>query len=173
MNECTRPESDQAVLGFDTQPCTHTDIKGKHTQANTQIKSQHLYMPRNVLSMSLMCNMTSISFVCTCECEKNKLTARVTWSMTVMEYLGLRPFTAESPGNAKVHQGVIYSSVTAGSVCEERFVCMVTHICGPIQHVWTYFYACVLLCDAVGRVCSVLIPADTSGSPIDQQNVSS
>lgn len=31
--------------------------------------------------------------------------------------------------------------------------------------------ACVLLCNTVGRVGSVLILADTSGSPIDQPNV--
>lgn len=36
--------------------------------------------------------------------------------MAIMEYLVLRPFTAESPGNTKVHQGRTYSSLTGGTV---------------------------------------------------------
>lgn len=55
-------------------------------------------------------------------------------SITVTEYLDLRPFTS-------------------------------------IQYVRTDWHACVLLCNTVGRVGSVLILADTSGSPIDQPNV--
>lgn len=55
-------------------------------------------------------------------------------SITVTEYLDLRPFTS-------------------------------------IQYVRTGWHACVLLCNTVGRVGSVLILADTSSSPIDQPNV--
>lgn len=84
------------------------------------------------------------------EKKANSLWACV-WSMTLMEYLGSGPFTAESPGKSKVHQGVIYSSVAALRAQGEEWLRSFTYVCTPIRWVWTSFYACVLLYDAVGK----------------------
>lgn len=55
---------------------------------------------------------------------------------------------------------------------EEGFACTAIHIVDLYSLCEHTFSVCLLLYDAVGRVSGVLIPADTSGSPIDQRNVS-
>lgn len=138
-----------------------------------------------VVSMSLIWNMgTFCMCVCVCvfESERVSVSKQVTacvlaWSMAIMEYLGLRPFTAESPGNAKVHQRIIYSSVTAGLwVRNGLWVWSFIYVAYnyTVQYVWTHCYACVLFVrrSRVELVAywSQLIPR---GPAIDQQNVSS
>lgn len=69
-----------------------------------------------------------------------------------MEYLVLRPFTAESPGNTKVHQRGIYSSFSIGTVGDKWLVCVclllyfsynyTTCQCSLIYE-WIFLYATV------------------------------
>lgn len=78
--------------------------------------------------------------------RKQVTVCALAWSIAIMEYLGWRPFTAESPGNTKVHQGIIYSSVTARLWVRDGLECMAIHIHSLQLYglLWTYFYACVL-----------------------------
>lgn len=70
-----------------------------------------------------------------------------------MEYLVLRPFTAESPGNTKVHQGGIYSSLTGGTMGDKWLLVYVRSYFSPTitLHTATWFDVRVLsFCAAVG-----------------------
>lgn len=126
-------------------------------------QTNFLRMPRNARSIQ---TMRSIACVCTWVCLSVEKQVTV-WRPDRWHNGIFGPEAIHHTVPWKVHQGLNYSSVTAG-VWVRNGLCGQPFICRHIQYVWTYFHACVPLCGAAGRAGGASIPADSSGSPIDQ-----